>query len=74
MVRRVDAIFTQGTLHPVEPLTLPEGTRVHLSVALLDSDDLAADAIAELAGKDTSFDFLNDPREDVYNESDGEAV
>jgi predicted DNA-binding antitoxin AbrB/MazE fold protein len=32
MVRRIDAIFTQGTFRPIEPLTLPEGTRVHLSV------------------------------------------
>ena len=32
MVRHVDAIFTQGALRPLEPLGLPEGTRVHLSV------------------------------------------
>jgi predicted DNA-binding antitoxin AbrB/MazE fold protein len=32
MVRHVDAIFSQGTLRPLEPLALPEGTRVHLSV------------------------------------------
>jgi predicted DNA-binding antitoxin AbrB/MazE fold protein len=32
MVRRLDAIFSQGAFRPIEPLTLPEGTRVHLSV------------------------------------------
>lgn len=32
MVRHVDAIFSQGTFRPVEPLALPDGTRVHLSV------------------------------------------
>ena len=32
MVRQVDAIFTQGAFRPLEPLALPEGTRVHLSV------------------------------------------
>ncbi|HZZ42751.1 MAG TPA: antitoxin family protein [Tepidisphaeraceae bacterium] len=32
MVRHVDAIFSQGTFRPLEPLSLPEGTRVHLSV------------------------------------------
>ncbi|MGN6371193.1 MAG: antitoxin family protein [Phycisphaerae bacterium] len=32
MVYHIDAIFTQGALRPLEPLSLPEGTRVHLSV------------------------------------------
>jgi len=32
MVRQLDAIFSQGTFRPLEPLSLPEGTRVHLSV------------------------------------------
>ena len=32
MVRHVDAIFSQGAFRPVEPLALPEGTGVHLSV------------------------------------------
>jgi hypothetical protein len=38
------------------------------------SDDLPADAIAELASKDPAFQFLNDPREDIYSECDGEPV
>ena len=32
MVRHIDAIFTKGAFLPVEELTLPEGTRVHLRV------------------------------------------
>ena len=32
MVRQVDAIFTRGALRPLEPLALPEGTRVHLNI------------------------------------------
>jgi predicted DNA-binding antitoxin AbrB/MazE fold protein len=32
MIRHIDAIFSQGTLRPLEPLSLPEGTRVHLSL------------------------------------------
>jgi predicted DNA-binding antitoxin AbrB/MazE fold protein len=32
MVREVDAIFSKGAFRPLEPLALPEGTRVHLSV------------------------------------------
>jgi len=45
-----------------------------VTVALLDNDDLSADAIAILAPNDSSFNFLNDPREDIYTESDGEAI
>ncbi len=71
-MKTIRAIFRNGTFKPLDPVDLPENTR--LTVALLDSDDLSADAIAELASKDKSFDFLNDPREDIYSDSDGEAV
>ena len=56
----------------MEPIELPENTPV--TVALVDSDDLSAEAIAQLARNGNAFDFLEDPREDVYSESDGEAV
>ena len=71
-MKTIRAIFRDGAFKPLDPVDLPENTR--LTVALLDGDDLAADAIAELSQKDKSFDFLNDPREDIYCESDGEAV
>jgi len=45
-----------------------------LTLALLDGDDVSAAAIAELASRNKSFDFLNDAREDVYTESDCEAL
>ena len=32
MVRHVDAIFSRGTFQPLEPVVMPEGTRVRLSV------------------------------------------
>jgi predicted DNA-binding antitoxin AbrB/MazE fold protein len=32
MTRHVEAIFSDGAFRPLEPLALPEGTRVHLSV------------------------------------------
>ena len=32
MVRQVDAIFSHGAFRPLEPLEMPEGTRVQLSV------------------------------------------
>ena len=71
-MRTIQAIVRDGNLKPLEPINLPDNTR--LTVALLDADDLAADAIAGLAGEDESWQFLNDPREDIYSESDGEAV
>ena len=32
MIRHIDAVFSQGALRPLEPLSLPEGTLVHLSM------------------------------------------
>jgi predicted DNA-binding antitoxin AbrB/MazE fold protein len=32
MIRHIDAVFSQGAFRPLEPLSLPEGTRVHLSL------------------------------------------
>jgi predicted DNA-binding antitoxin AbrB/MazE fold protein len=71
MVRRIDAIFTQGTLRPLEPLALPEGTRVHLSV----ETDASTDALAlptpvakvrtpRLANSKDAADFVMEVRED----------
>jgi predicted DNA-binding antitoxin AbrB/MazE fold protein len=71
-MKTIRAIFRDGTLKPLDPVELPENTP--LTLALLDPDDLAAEAIAELADKGKSFEFLNDPLEDIYSESDGEAV
>jgi predicted DNA-binding antitoxin AbrB/MazE fold protein len=71
-MKTIRAIFPDGALRPLDPLDLPENARV--TVALLDGDDLPADAIAGLTGDDQAFDFLDDPREDIYLESDGEAV
>jgi len=43
-MKTIRAIFRNGTFKPLDPVDLPENTR--LTVALLDSDDLSADAIA----------------------------
>lgn len=32
MVRLIDAVFTKGAFQPLEPLKMPEGTRVQLSI------------------------------------------
>lgn len=71
-MRTIRAVFREGSIKPVEPLDLPENTP--LRVTLLNDDDLPADSIAELASAGRAFDFLSDDREDLYDESDGEAV
>lgn len=72
-MKTIRAIFRDGALEPLDPVDLPENTR--LTVALLDGDDdVSAGAIAELSQMGQAFDFLNDPREDIYSELDGEAV
>ncbi len=72
MIRTIRAIFQHGHLKPLDPIDLPEDTR--LMIALLDNDDLPAEGMAKLAGKDRAFEFLNDPREDIYSDTDGETV
>ena len=71
-MRTLHAIFQHGTLKLLEPVELPENARV--IVALLDEDDLSPEAIAEMARTGGAFDFLSDPREDIYSDTDGEAV
>ena len=69
MVRRVDAIFTQGTLRPLEPLALPEGTRVHLSVETYTGNDasppppVANLRTPRLANPKDAADFVMEVRE-----------
>ena len=73
MMKTIRAIFRDGSLKPLDPIDLSENTP--LTLALFDTDDdISADALAELARGDTAFDSLNDPREDIYSVTDGEAV
>src|SRR5579862_2877024 len=67
MVRQVDAIFSQGAFRPIEPLALPEGTRVHLSV----EEDTTASAVPlaakihtpKLTHPEDAADFVMEVRE-----------
>jgi predicted DNA-binding antitoxin AbrB/MazE fold protein len=67
MIRRIDAIFSQGAFRPLEPLKLPEGTRVHLSV----EEETGARPVPpaakihspKLARKEDAVDFVMDVRE-----------
>jgi predicted DNA-binding antitoxin AbrB/MazE fold protein len=67
MVRHVDAIFSQGAFRPLEPLALPEGTRVHLSVEE-ETNAGPVPAVAKirtprLAHREDAADFVMEVRE-----------
>jgi predicted DNA-binding antitoxin AbrB/MazE fold protein len=66
MVRHVDAIFTQGAFRPVQPVALPDGTRVHLRV----EEEARANPVPpakihspKLAHKEDAADFVMEVRE-----------
>jgi len=67
MVRHVDAIFTQGALRPLEPMVLPEGTRVNLSMDAGTTADPVPHAgsirTPRLANPSDAADFVLDVRE-----------
>lgn len=67
MVRHVDAIFSQGTFRPLEPVALPEGTRVHLSVEEETSGNrvppVAKIRTPKLAHPEDAADFVLEVRE-----------
>jgi predicted DNA-binding antitoxin AbrB/MazE fold protein len=67
MVRHIDAIFSQGTFKPVEPLALPEGTRVRLSVeeetAVPVAPPIPKIRTHRLAHREDAADFVMEVRE-----------
>jgi predicted DNA-binding antitoxin AbrB/MazE fold protein len=67
MVRQIDAIFSQGAFRPLEPLTLPEGTRVHLSIEEGASVEVASPAAKihtpKLAHPEDASDFVMEVQE-----------
>ena len=70
--RTIEAIFEDGVFRPLGNVRLPERQRVSLVVTV--PDDLPAHLLARAAEKGKSFDFLADPREDLYTLEDGEPV
>jgi predicted DNA-binding antitoxin AbrB/MazE fold protein len=68
MVRHVDAIFSHGAFRPLQPLIMPEGTRVHLSVeeetALSPVNPAAKIRTPRLAHSKDAVDFVLEVRGD----------
>ena len=66
MIRQVDAIFSQGAFRPLEPLAMPEGTRVHLSVEETSASAVPVTArihTPKLAHREDAADFVMEVRE-----------
>ena len=68
----IEAVFEDGVFRPLDAVNLPEHQRVALQFTV--KDDLPAELLAKVAEEGGAFDFLADPREDLYSLEDGEPV
>jgi predicted DNA-binding antitoxin AbrB/MazE fold protein len=66
MTTAIDAIYEDGMLRPLQPLTLPEHTRVRVSVQTLESDSERAAWLAQSERRLREV-WENDA-DDVFNE------
>ena len=71
MTDPIKAIFEDGVLKPLEPLGLAEHEQVQIVII---KDELKTSEILRLARAGRSFDFLDQPGEDIYTIRDGEPV
>jgi len=71
MSPRIQAIYENGVLKPLQKLALPEQQRVEI---LILEDDLPPSLIAEVAQKAGSYNFLSRSGEDIYTIEDGEGI
>lgn len=78
MIQTVEAVYKKGLFMPLSDVHLPEQQRVRLvflpESETVSTNDLPAWALAVLVEQSPSFDFLADPREDIYTLEDGEPV
>jgi predicted DNA-binding antitoxin AbrB/MazE fold protein len=69
----IPAIYEHGVLKLLRRVNLPDHQRV--LIALFPAqDDIPSFLIGEAAIQAQSFDFLDDPAEDLYRPTDGEPV
>jgi len=71
MSPRIQEVYENGVLNPLQKFDLPEQQRVEIFVL---ADDIPSSLIAEIAEQASSYEFLNHPGEDIYTAKDGEAV
>ncbi len=63
------AIYKNGVIEPLEKIDLPENQEMIVHTSTNVQEDINA-MILQLAEKGGSFDFLNDPEEDIYTKDD----
>ena len=73
MTKLLPAIYENGNFRPIKPLRLPEHQKVLLAIAI-SQDEIPSLLISKLAEESESFQFLDNPQEDIYSPSDGEEV
>jgi len=73
MTKLLPAVYEHGKIKTDVPLNLAEHQKIFVAVVISDNDTPGL-LIAQAAQKSKSFDFLNDPREDVYSLSDGNDI
>ena len=70
MTRAIHAVFENGVFRPLEKINLPE----HQEVEIIINGDISTRHIAAIAEKTRSFDFLADPKENIYTIKDGKSI
>jgi len=71
MSPRIQAIYENGVLKPLQKLDLPEQQRVEIFVL---ADDIPSSLIAKIAEQAGSYNFLSRSDEDIYTIEDGEGT
>ena len=73
MTKLIPAIYEHGIFKLSKAIKLPEHQRVILAVAV-SQDEIPTLFINKLAEGSQSFEFLNNPQEDIYSPTDGKEV
>ena len=73
--KAIETIGTIGAQHQLVldgPLSIAGPTRVRVIILLPEDSDISETEQLQAAAANPTFDFLNDPEEEVYTLSDGE--
>ena len=73
MTKLIPAIYEHGSLKLVKPVDLPEHQKVLIAITI-NADEIPSLLISKLAEESASYQFLNNPQEDIYSPLDGEEI